>query len=378
MACSPYTVIQMKYYETSYDEYITSVCQYNLHPELLPIYNTLPKLAINFENIILHGAAGVGKYSQCLSILKRYSNSELKYDKKLTVQTDKSQYIFRISDIHYEIDMSLLGCNSKSLWHDIFLQIVDIVSVKSEKVGIIVCKNFSKVSNEILEIFYSYMQQYNSNAYAIRIKYILLTESVSFIPSRIVTACNIIRIKRPTKDKYMELITHTQNAQLSCTSPHDFIPRINNVVPPNETTRIARRNNSSNVIRDIHPNGILNLKEVRSFSLLSNSNELPNDVFNLVCDNIIRDIENINDVSLTNFRDILYDMLTYNLEVHDCLWYIIKHFIEHGKVSTVETSDILTKTHSFLKYYNNNYRPIYHLESMMLYITIKVHKFNEL
>jgi len=370
--------IYMKYYETSYDEYLTSVNQYNLHPELIPIYNTLPKLAINFENIIMHGAAGVGKYSQCLSLLKRYSNSDLKYDKKLTVQTDKSQYTFRISDIHYEIDMSLLGCNSKTLWHDIFLQIVDIVSVKSEKVGIIVCKNFSKVSTDILEIFYSYMQQYNSSSFAIRIKYILLTESISFIPSKIINACNIIRVKRPSSEAYLELVTHTEKLQSSYIPPHDFIHRVNDVVSPNETSRIAMIGNSTNVMRNIQPSGILNLKEMRSFPLLSSASELPNDVFNLICDNIIRDIENINDVSLTDFRDILYDMLTYNLEVHDCLWYIIKHFVEHGKLSASDTSDILIKTYSFLKYYNNNYRPIYHLESMMLYITIKVHKFDEL
>jgi hypothetical protein len=368
----------MKYYETSYDEYLTSVGLYNLHPELLPIYNSLPKQVMNFENIIMYGAAGVGKYSQCLSLLKRYSNSELKYDKKLTVQTDKSQYTFRISDVHYEIDMSLLGCNSKTLWHDIFLQIVDIVSVKSEKVGIIVCKNFSKVSTDILEIFYSYMQQYNTNAYAIRIKYIILTESISFIPSKIVNACNVIRVQRPSAEKYLELINYTQHMQSIGSNPHDFINRINDAVKPTENTRVAMRGNSANVVRNINCNGVLNLKEMRSFSLLSSPNELPDDVFNLICDNIIREIENINNAALTNFRDILYDMLTYNLEVHDCLWYIIKYFIETGKLSNVDVSDILTKTYSFLKYYNNNYRPIYHLESMMLYITIKVHKFNEL
>jgi hypothetical protein len=368
----------MKYYETSYDEYLTSVGLYNLHPELLPVYNSLPKQVMNFENIIMYGAAGVGKYSQCLSLLKRYSNSELKYDKKLTVQTDKSQYTFRISDVHYEIDMSLLGCNSKTLWHDIFLQIVDIVSVKSEKIGIIVCKNFSKVSTDILEIFYSYMQQYNTNAYAIRIKYIILTESISFIPSKIVNACNVIRIQRPSNEKYLELINYTQHMQSIGSPPHDFINRINDAVKPSETARVAMRGNSANVMRNINCNGILNLKEMRSFPLLSSPNELPDDVFNLICDNIIREIENINNAALTNFRDILYDMLTYNLEVHDCLWYIIKYFIETGKLSNVDVSDILTKTYSFLKYYNNNYRPIYHLESMMLYITIKVHKFNEL
>lgn len=368
----------MKYYETSYDEYLTSVGLYNLHPELQPIYNVLPKQLANFENIIMYGPSGVGKYTQCLQLLKRYSNSELKYDKKITVQTDKSQYTFRISDIHYEIDMSLLGCNSKSLWHDIFLQISDIVTVKSDKVGIIVCKNFNKVSTDILEVFYSYMQQYNTDTSAIKIKYILLTESISFIPTKIINACNVIRINRPSSEKYNDLVSHTQNLQMTGTPPHDFINRINEVVIPNEMTQKCKPGNSKNILNNIHCNGILNLKELRSFSLITSPTDIPSEIFNLICDNIIKEIETIQDISFTNFRDTLYDMLTYNLDVQECVWYILKYFIDNDKLTDADTSNILAKTYSFLKYFNNNYRPIYHLESIMLYITSKVHKFDEL
>ena len=34
--------------------------------------------------------------------------------------------------------------------------------------------------------------------------------------------------------------------------------------------------------------------------------------------------------------------------------------------------------YKFLRYYNNNYRPIYHLESIMFYIIKKIHNYNEL
>ena len=79
-----------------------------------------------------------------------------------------------------------------------------------------------------------------------------------------------------------------------------------------------------------------------------------------------------------NFRDALYDILTYNLEISDCIWYIVSHFIESGNLNEEDASDVLSKTYSFLKYFNNNYRPIYHLENMMLYITSKIHNFDEL
>ena len=33
-------------------------------------------------------------------------------------------YTIKISDIHFEIDMELLGCNAKILWNDIFKSIL--------------------------------------------------------------------------------------------------------------------------------------------------------------------------------------------------------------------------------------------------------------
>ena len=73
----------MKYYETSYDEYLSSYEKYNLHPELDQIKNAFPKNITDFKNIIVYGASGVGKYTQVLSILHPYSPTRLKYEKKI-------------------------------------------------------------------------------------------------------------------------------------------------------------------------------------------------------------------------------------------------------------------------------------------------------
>ena len=149
----------MKYYETHFEDYCQSVEKENIHEELIPQISRFPKNIRELSNIIVYGPTGVGKYSQTLSILQKYSPSQLKYDKKITVVNDKQTYTYRISDIHYEIDMSLLGCNSKIMWHECFQQIVDIVSVKPDKHGIIVCKNFHVIHNELLDIFCSYLHQ---------------------------------------------------------------------------------------------------------------------------------------------------------------------------------------------------------------------------
>ena len=95
----------MKFHETSYEEYIHAVDHYNLHPEMKTIYTSFPKRISDVGNLIVYGPPGVGKYTQVLTILRKYSQSDLKYDKRITCQTEKQDLIYRISDIHYEIDM---------------------------------------------------------------------------------------------------------------------------------------------------------------------------------------------------------------------------------------------------------------------------------
>ena len=118
----------------------------------------------------------------------------------MTAATDKQTYEYHISEIHYEIDMSLLGCNSKLLWHEIYQQIIDIISAKTDKSGIIVCKYFHDIHSELLENFYSYMQK--NNAICVDIKFILITEELSFIPDNILNCSEIININRATKTAY--------------------------------------------------------------------------------------------------------------------------------------------------------------------------------
>ena len=132
----------MKFYESHFEEYIVSNQKINLHPKLESVFlKNFPESIQQLKNVIFYGPSGVGKYTQVLRSIKKYSPSELKYEKKLSIVFNKQVYYFKISDIHYEIDMSILGCNSKLLWHDIYQQIIDIISAKPEKNGIIVCKN---------------------------------------------------------------------------------------------------------------------------------------------------------------------------------------------------------------------------------------------
>ena len=322
----------MKFLESHFEEYINAVSNYNLHPKLDKCFFRFPDALDKLGNLIYYGPSGVGKYSQMVHSIKKYSPTDLKYEKKLSITYDKKQYFFKISDIHYEIDMSLLGCNSKLLWHDIYQQIVDILSAKTDKMGIIVCKNFHNIHSELLENFYSYMQENNSSA--INIKFILLTEEISFIQDSILNCCEVIYISRPTKVAYTKCIKQKFPSELK----------------------------------------VENIANIKYLHVNVNDLMCPHKI---MCDKILKEMIEINELKFLKFRDLLYDIFIYHLDITDCIWYILTNLIELKKIHRSDISKILLKTYNFLKYYNNNYRPIYHLESYLFYLTGIIHKYKE-
>ena len=363
----------MKYYETSFDDYLKSNNLYNVHPELEEIQNHLPRLKTDIENLIVYGPSGIGKYTQTLKILSKYSDNQLKYDKKLEILTDKQDYIMRFSDIHYEIDISLLGCNAKTLWHEIFFQIVDIVSTKKEKMGIILCKNFHQINSELLDVFYSYMHHYDKND-NIQIKFILLTEQISFIPNKILSICDRIQVSRLNENAYNEL-NNINNLITKNTDYSTFQSKISVCLPEIKIQSRDSKYKPNEIIKDISKDCINNIKEMKSLISLKSVEEIPNDIFDIICDKIINEITYVENFEFAKFRDFLYDILIYNIDIFECIWRIVSHFITNSHLSTNDCSDIIIKTYQFFKQYNNNYRPIYHLESIMLYIIQKLHKY---
>ena len=321
----------MKFYETYFEEYIVSNQEVELHPKLSLTYKRFPSSINEFRNIIFYGPKGVGKYTQMLSAIKQYSHSGLKYEKKISVTYNKNIYFFKISDIHYEIDMSLLGCQSKLLWNEIYTQIVDIVSAKTEKSGIIVCKYFHEIHSELLETFYSYMQTLDNQS--ICLKFVLLTEELSFIPDNIINCCLVISVPRPSKSQYNKCL-------------------------------------KTKLKKDFSLDEITNMKNIQAtITQLMKPYEI-------TCNKIINQMIDVDNLKFNKFRDLLYEIFIYDLDITDCIWFILNTLIERNKLNNDDVSDILIRTFTFLQYYNNNYRPIYHLENYIFYLISKVHGFS--
>jgi hypothetical protein len=319
----------MKIHEIHFEHYLSANNENSLHPTLTELYKKFPDKLCDLKNLIFYGPSGVGKYTQMLSCLKKYSPSELKYEKKLSVSYNKNIYFFKISDVHYEVDMSLIGCHSKMLWNEVYNQIVDIILAKNEKSGVIVCKYFHNIHSELLDIFYSYMQSLTTNN--IDLKFIIITEELSFMPDNIINCCQLVKVPRPSRNTYNRCLK----------------------------TKLKKNTNLDEITN------------IKNTCLSVNQLMRPNEI---ICNKLVDVIINVNEINLYTMREHLYDIFIYNLDPYECIWFILNKLINTNKIKATYMSDILVKLYTFLQYYNNNYRPIYHFENFILFLTMKVHE----
>jgi hypothetical protein len=319
----------MKFYESYFDEYVQSVLKCNFHPELVEEISMFPSEVSKFENIILYGPCGSGKYSQMLYILHKY---HFGYEKKIVAIMEKQTYRYKISDIHYEIDMSLLGCNSKNLWHIIYENIIDIISVKGNRHGIIVCKNFHCIHNELLDIFYNYIQQYNQHSQMrIQVKFIIITEHISFINDNIKDACYMMNVKKPDSALLAQLLQKNES---------DIVVSYNNL--------------KEMYIPDVYITSSIT-----------------------ICNNIIAHMNSmkyslVNTEDIIRLREKIYDILIYNLDVYECIWYIFTHFLKNNFFEETKRDYLFTKIHTFFVQYGNNYRAIFHIENLLFVFVLSI------
>lgn len=308
----------MKCLETKFEEYIENVKKNNFHKYLKNTLNFFGSDIRNLNHMIFYGKKGIGKYSQVLNFISRYSQSELKYERKINYKyNNKYEYTFKLSDIHFEIDVEMLGCNSKILFNELFYHILDVCETTQRQNNLIVLKNFHKINSDLLDIFYSYMHTlYEKN---MKIVFILITENISFIPKNIVDKCSIISLSEPN-------------------------------------------------IKTIKNKKIENLKDIK-LGLQKKDININSTLVNVIYKNII----NYKDINFILFRDNIYDLFIYNIDVEKVIYCIIGQLVLDGYFKN-DLDIILNDVYLFLKYYNNNYRPIYHVELIFFKMIKLIHK----
>ena len=150
------------------------------------------------------------------------------------------------------------------------------------------------------------------------------------MPINIINKCNIINVKRPSKTKYQKCL-------------------------------------KNKIDKSLDINSVTNIKNLKSSITKLNKIE------DKICNKIIDKITNYNTINFIEFREILYEILIYNLDVNKSILYIISHFINNKSLNDDNLEKIYLKLSQFLIYYNNNYRPIYHLESFFYYLCKVIH-----
>lgn len=353
----------IKFFESHFAEYVASNKRKTLHPYYSQFFDDLRfqcQRISDLPHFIFYGKSGVGKYTQALSLISRYSPSELKYEKKVTINfQNKQDVIFKLSDAHFEIDMGLMGVHAKLAWLEVFNQILDIMSSSFKTANnysaFILLKNFHEIHTELLDVFYSYMQMPMFASYNVR--FILLTESVSFLPTNIVNICKILRFSIPATARIDDVFAIDDEKEATINSyKTDGVVRVDNMKKfkfKKEYKQLVAKPGKSGATKQVA--GAQNLNIPEEHKLLSDN------IYNIV-------IKPRDKIQLDKLRDYIYDMLTYQLNVYNIVWRVIERLINEGKVSIENCGKIVGKSYYFLLYYNNNYRPIYHIENFILYI----------
>jgi hypothetical protein len=343
----------MKFFETNFNEYVKKVEEYSLHPVVKKVFATFPSDIQSLPSMIMYGPSGVGKYSNALYMISRYSPSQLKYEKRIAVAYNKDTFFIKISDCHFEIDMSLLGCNSKHLWNEIYNQIQDIVSSRPTTTAFVMCKNFHKIHSELLETFYSYMMD--------NLKFIIVSDHVSFLPDNILQRCKMIPFKRPTCAMYNKCLFPSSSSVAGVTRKQPTI------TTPSSSTLVIKET-PGRLTSKFRLETITNIKALKSDMLeLTEPHE---NICNCIVEIILSPDANLKYDAL---RERLYDILTYDINIQECVWFILRRLLQEGSLLPEMMDDIMIPTYTFFQYFNNNYRPIYHLENFVLLLVCKIH-----
>lgn len=323
--------------QQDFHSYIKRVKEINLHPRqvsILDIYTSVKTMA-HLNHLIFYGPPGIGKYSQALHFLSKFSPTELKYEKRLAIRDDNSKiqgYKIKMSDIHYEIDMAQLGCAAKTLWHAIYNQITEIISLRQNKVAFILCRNFHEIHGELLDMFYSYLQ-HKCQSY-ITIKFIFLTETLSFFPEPILNCSDVISFGRPSKISYLRILKNNSNSFASLYSNLDT-GTICNI----KMTQIALENNKNKEGQD-------------EYKLLQQP-------YKATCALLCTYFDKSTMPAILEIRNVLYELLIYNINISHVVWELLTYV---SSKTNDKDNQIINTGLQFFELYNNNYRPIYHLE----------------
>lgn len=276
---------------------------------------SIPESIHDIPHLLIYGPYNSNKYLTALSIIRQYSPSQLKSQKKIELEISKCQTIFQCSDVHYEIDFGLLGTSFKTIWSEFLKHILTITNLKGNKTSFILIHNFHDIPDDMLEYFYANINMIRSN---ITVKFILITRHISFIPDNIFNYFQLVRCQNSKNTKTTTKMNMMKTTNNSSTTIHSSLN--NKIYIDTVEKKLSEQLHSSLFIED-------------------------------------RSIYQV-------LRDKIYQVFTKKMNTHNVLTYLVFEMMKNDEIKDI---DGFFNTFFYnMKLYNNNYRPIYHFESIIL------------
>ena len=88
----------MKYFSSTFQEYINNCKKHNMHKNMSKIYDSMSNELVDQNNLIFYGPSGIGKYTQVLEYIKKYSPTKLRFERKINIRSSnkKIDYEYRL------------------------------------------------------------------------------------------------------------------------------------------------------------------------------------------------------------------------------------------------------------------------------------------
>ena len=290
------------------------------------------------------------------------------------------ELVYRMSDAHYEVDMQLLGSGSKYVWHELFFHIIDLVISQRARNpavsgGIIVCKNFHLIENDLLAIFYSYMNHPVHHMYGVHIRFLLITDNVCFFPTNILARVVLVPVRRPTAEQYKDLIRSNQSNRALLGIANIDLLDLSSVQNIKELYVIASNKDLDAIGADAYTTicapvyRTIVSDENTGIIGGTNENEKGEKVTRTKKDNEHRTKrtrkqdqakKKEDPLPLAHFRNQLYNILLHKMDVYAVIQHVLSLLVYGGHITNL--SGVMPWFNVYFHDYNWGYRSIFHIE----------------
>ena len=84
-------------------------------------------------------------------------------------------------------------------------------------------------------------------------------------------------------------------------------------------------------------------------------------------------IGGIEKIVFSELRECIYDLFVYDTNIHLSIWSVLSRLINEGYIDEQNIDACIEQTFELFKLYNNNYRPIYHVEKYLYKLITLIH-----